>query len=361
MWHYEEGVYKIKKIQQTYTVDGQFGCLLTELRNSYSLYYSSILYQIIHTMESTYNPAAFDPSKHSRLFAVDPQVPLFPDEQKMQNMESAVRAEMGLFEYGFNEEQDFGLNKPEAGVPMAFASEPMEPPKAFKLETRQQIASSPLLTLTVPPPRMVPIKLEEGFENCSKTGTEVYPDASYLCPHIHKDFVGRRLTAESSSNKVFAVQSLPNPVLEDIKMHNETTPEAMQGDDQSPISKGSPAASYASGDGSAEKKSKQERNRESARKCRQRKKEYMNRLEAELKSVKEELAACKNELAIARANSMQGLNQQFKQMKKQLLDQTKKLMELGKPAAQLNEYLYYLNVLPQQTKEKIGQMWGPSS
>ena len=206
-----------------------------------------------------------------------------------------------------------------------------------------QVPPSPFLALSATPPCMIPIKLEEPDLIIG-----VYPDASYLQRPIAPGSSGTRLTAaaseDSSGNKIFTVQSLPNPVLEILQPVPSDSP-SPEGMVESPDSKGSP--SHFSGEGSADKRSKQERNRESARKCRQRKKEYVKNLEAELRSVKEELASCKNELAVLKVKTMAECGKRLSEAKEQLIGQLKSMMfEMGcnKPTTPITEMLYYFNV-----------------
>ncbi len=251
------------------------------------------------------------------------------------------------FDFCGEEESGDHSHKFESNMPMVFGSDSGERPAILKYTSH--LPSPPFLSLPVSPPRMLPIKLEEPDAVIG-----VYPDASYLHrpASLHSSSATTMkvpLTApttedSSNNNKVFTVQSLPNPVLEVLQpVQPENLPEEMQqAEDHSPDSKESP--SYISGEGSSDKKSKQERNRESARKCRQRKKEYVSKLEAELKAAKEELAVCKNELAALKAKVSIAAEKGFTELRDQLASQIKKSLEVVKPMPQLAEILYYFNV-----------------
>ena len=93
-----------------------------------------------------------------------------------------------------------------------------------------------------------------------------------------------------------------------------------------------------------EKKSKQERNRESAKKCRQRKKEYLIKLEAELRSVREELALCKHELEVIKGDMFCKIEKEFVSLKKDLLSQAETVINNGLDTSSLDELLSKLTV-----------------
>lgn len=92
------------------------------------------------------------------------------------------------------------------------------------------------------------------------------------------------------------------------------------------------------------KRSKQERNRESAKKCRQRKKEYLTKLENELQATKEELAICKHELETLRGNPLSKVEFEHEKMKAEILGQAKTTMESGILSTKLDELLNTLIV-----------------
>ena len=108
-----------------------------------------------------------------------------------------------------------------------------------------------------------------------------------------------------------------------------------QGEEEQQLSsKGSLAASLKEGesDGLVSKKKKQERNRESAKKCRKRKKEYLIKLEAEIKALRDELAVCKNQLETARLNNEKTLlRQKMSADIDQFLLQAKSMLNSSKP------------------------------
>ena len=87
------------------------------------------------------------------------------------------------------------------------------------------------------------------------------------------------------------------------------------------------------------KKSKQERNRESAKKCRQRKKEYIANLELKLKTVQEELAVCKYELEIIKGEMTCKLEKRFTDLRRDILSQAKAVINHNLTIPKVDELL----------------------
>ena len=127
-------------------------------------------------------------------------------------------------------------------------------------------------------------------------------------------------------------------------------------EDQQPSSKGSPAASFVSAskecesDGLHNRKKKQERNRESAKKCRRRKKEYLIKLETEVRMLRDQLATCRNELENVKSSNQKvqvTLKQQMDLNLEQMLLHIKELLNSAKTAEpqQISNILNTFNVM----------------
>jgi hypothetical protein len=145
----------------------------------------------------------------------------------------------------------------------------------------------------------------------------------------------------NSSDKVLNTgldQSMSYSMYEELKSETSTRKDEAQSPQKFSLQ------SCGLDDKNIEKKSKQERNRESAKKCRQRKKEYMYKMEAELKAIRQELALCKYELAILKGDLLSGIEQQYVNLKEGLLAQAKNILEEGADASKLEELLNHFNV-----------------
>eukprot|EP00826_Nyctotherus_ovalis_P063407 TRINITY_DN929_c0_g1_i4.p1 TRINITY_DN929_c0_g1~~TRINITY_DN929_c0_g1_i4.p1 ORF type:complete len:388 (+),score=122.12 TRINITY_DN929_c0_g1_i4:353-1516(+) len=95
-------------------------------------------------------------------------------------------------------------------------------------------------------------------------------------------------------------------------------------------------------DKTLDKKSKQERNRVSAQKCRQKKKEYVFKMESELKTIKEELAICKYELELLRGNLLSRIEQQYVNLNEGLLAQAKRIIDSGTMTPKIDEFVTHI-------------------
>jgi hypothetical protein len=94
----------------------------------------------------------------------------------------------------------------------------------------------------------------------------------------------------------------------------------------------------------SQKEIKQERNRVCARECRKRKKQYMNRLEDEVRLLKQELLTCKKELEILKSKQRLGLFGEYGFLK-QNQNMKDKILEDAKIAIESNGYEKQKNVL----------------
>jgi hypothetical protein len=133
-------------------------------------------------------------------------------------------------------------------------------------------------------------------------------------------------------------QSLPNQVSEELKSESSVIKK------EETLHKFS-LQSYDLDEKVTGKRSKQERNRESAKKCRQRKKEYLMNLENELKTTKEELAACRNELKILKGNVLTKIEEEYNKLKEELLTQAKNIIECGALNVKLDEFVNTISVI----------------
>ena len=229
-------------------------------------------------------------------------------------------------------------------------SDPMDHYSAIKFGV-------PFVPPATSPPSIIPIKdpcfttsakLEEGMScESSRPSSDMIGYSEAVVPpaiNLVADTQG-----DKNADEIFIVQTLLSP--------DPAKNEEMQREEASPNCRDSSSGGSVR-DGSPDKKSKQEKNRDSARKCRQRKKAYIVKLEIELKEVKEELKKCKDELNILKSKGISEIDQQFCQMKEQLLAQAKELLSLGKSATpQLSEILGYLNVRLCFKNDKIGSLW----
>jgi len=151
----------------------------------------------------------------------------------------------------------------------------------------------------------------------------------------------------NSAERVFSIQSGPNigldqslsySICEEVKSETSTRKD----DVQSPLKFSLQSCDL--NDRTIEKRSKQERNRESAKKCRQKKKEYLCKMEGELKATKQELAICKYELAVLKGNLLSEIEQQYVNLKEGLLGQAKNILEKGADISRLEELLNHFTV-----------------
>lgn len=89
---------------------------------------------------------------------------------------------------------------------------------------------------------------------------------------------------------------------------------------------------------------KQRRNRESAKKCRARKKEYIQSLEMQLREVKDELADCKIQLEMLKNGIAINLIEEFCKVNGDLLFQARDIIETDVPNFKLNNIVHELAV-----------------
>ncbi len=134
--------------------------------------------------------------------------------------------------------------------------------------------------------------------------------------------------------------SLPTPILGQLK--SETDSLLIDGKREDTLD---PNKYSLNSFGFDDKRSKQERNRESAKKCRLRKKEYLSRLEMELKSTKDELIACKRELEILKGEMSCKMENEYTNLKRDILLEAESIIANGIPTSVLAEILGRLRVL----------------
>lgn len=251
-------------------------------------------------------------------------------------------------ENDYGPDSDIDFHNFEAASPPEFCDEVMNNPTA-------RFESSSL----VPETHLMKPLIKEGNRDSIYQKAFSYGGGMLGTPSplgACQDFFGpkqySKLSTDISIEKIFSIKSLPNPTLGDTKSLPNSTCEGLKGEsasltkkgDDSPSSKKFSLASYYQEEKTCDKKSKQERNRESAKKCRQRKKEYLYRLETELRTVKEELAICKCELEILKGNLLSNVEYHFKTLKEELLSQAKVIIEHGMVTTKLDEILNNLTV-----------------
>ena len=146
-------------------------------------------------------------------------------------------------------------------------------------------------------------------------------------------------TTDNSIEKIFKIQSIPNLG----SLINPNSEEMKQGENSYKSNFSLPSSGL--DDRNLNKKKKQERNRESAKKCREKKKEYLYQLESELKDVKEELERCKCELELLKNQINSNLENQYNNHRNELLSQAAAILSSGMIIPKLTEILSKLLVL----------------
>ena len=131
--------------------------------------------------------------------------------------------------------------------------------------------------------------------------------------------------------------SLPTPILEQLR--SETDSLLIDGKREDTLDPNKYSFGF------DDKKSKQERNRESAKKCRLRKKEYVAKLEMELKLTKDELTACKRELEVLKGEMSCKIENEYINLKRDILLEAESIIANGVPTYALAEILGRLRVL----------------
>lgn len=97
-------------------------------------------------------------------------------------------------------------------------------------------------------------------------------------------------------------------------------------------------------DRTTDRRSKRERNRDSAKKCRQRKKQFVQALQDEVNSLREELDSCKRELEMLKGSLLSKVEEQFDNLKNEVLTQARKIIDDDIGTPKLDELLNTLVV-----------------
>lgn len=196
--------------------------------------------------------------------------------------------------------------------------------------------------------QLIVAREERGNEVSEKNFT--YNDATYnpsrssqfYCGSIQASKPSTDCMTEracSAQNRMLG-RSLPSSMLEDQK-----TESLLKREEEPPTPKKLSLQSCELDEKTLDKKSKQERNRLSAQKCRLKKKEHVFKMESELKAVKEELAICKYELELLRGNLLSRIEQQYVNLNEGLLAQAKRIIDSSTMTPKLEEFVTHLAVL----------------
>jgi len=215
--------------------------------------------------------------------------------------------------------------------------------------------------LELPEPEGVSGEYGEPMESCDKGVTSFsIPNWGSYKPfnddplislkddhNSYESILESKQSTDNFTERVFSIKSVPNCVA-GRSLSNKTPEESkceLSTRKQEEVPHKFSLQSYDLEDKIVDRRSKQERNRESAKKCRQRKKEYIINLENELKTTKEELAVCKNELEILRGNILTNTEQEYNKLKEELLTQARSVIDNKTPTVKLDELVSTLSVI----------------
>ena len=251
-------------------------------------------------MDDIYLQSIFDPSKHSRLFS----------EESQTHMDIHMKDE-----------------DPFSNTPV-YDLENHEAFNDFELEISTICAPVPMEQLNI---------LKEATMSCPEENKFLLKDHSDACYSL---FGGKKRRKTQETHREIQEVPLTYEKLDESKCTTELKTTSVIEDCISPKSLMLDKSDI---EGSIE--IKQKRNRESAKRCRQRKKEYIMNLERELREVKKELENCKNELDLLRAGLEVNKENKTCKLKEEIMEKAQVIIDSGNGMPELDQLLQNLIVL----------------